>query len=789
MKKNFLAGNRKFLAFWLVFHFVLLLFFLLTLAFSHGNLYLDADLFNMLPKPFAAESIKRADSKLTDFTAQNVFVLSKSENFGEAKEAAEKLYSLLKDSPKFKSLSLYADTSSFSEMTDFIFRYRWNLLGENDIHLIASPGGSEIFAQNAIASVFSPFSVFPLGDLDKDPFMLSETSFQRFLSSAQSAGTGMSVKDGVLASQKNGFWYVMLRGNLSKEGAALASKKNAVFEIKKLCASLEKPGVEFVFSGTPFHSYESSSSACREITVISVVSLTVVILILLLVFKSPTPILFSLFAIVVSGLTSLITTVSLFHKIHILTLVFGTSLIGSCIDYSLHFFINWKASRTLQTGSAIRSFLFSGLFFSLVSTEVCFAVLIFAPFNLLKQMSVFSLTGILSSFLTVSGIFPYIPLPKEEKREIKFLKYIRLPSYYNKKKAGRVAVSVLFVLVATLVLTNFNSLRVENNLDRLYTMKGHELEDEQEAMSVLNYSPSSWFIVSGETVEEVLEREEDLSDKIASSPEVSCNILRTSSFIPSIRSQKKSRAACEALLPLAESQLASLGGSPLDAENLRNAFFESKEDFIGIDKNTPDFLLDAVSAMWLGEINGKFYSVIIPSRLNESEAFFRSLAEEDDNVFFVNKMKDLSHDLDSLTSMILRFLIVAYIILFIVLKVFYKTKQVLKIVSIPLFVILTVSAVFGILKVHLEFFSITGMILVLGLGLDYIIYTVEGERRKEKSQSSKFERFAILLSFFTTAFSFGALSLSSFAPVHLMGLSILIGLITAYICSFFYDRS
>ena len=55
-------------------------------------------------------------------------------------------------------------------------------------------------------------------------------------------------------------------------------------------------------------------------------------------------------------------------------------------------------------------------------------------------------------------------------------------------------------------------------------------------------------------------------------------------------------------------------------------------------------------------------------------------------------------------------------------------------------------------------------------------------------ESSVLEPFATMVSFVTTIISFGALALSSFKPVHLIGLSIFIGLATAYISSFFYGR-
>ena len=99
-----------------------------------------------------------------------------------------------------------------------------------------------------------------------------------------------------------------------------------------------------------------------------------------------------------------------------------------------------------------------------------------------------------------------------------------------------------------------------------------------------------------------------------------------------------------------------------------------------------------------------------------------------------------------------------------------------------------VSSVYVIAGIHLEFFSITGIILVFGLGLDYIIYMAEMQKRKENPENKKLESFAIFLSFITTAVSFGAIALSSFVPVHLMGLAILTGLITAWLSSVLYER-
>ena len=148
----------------------------------------------------------------------------------------------------------------------------------------------------------------------------------------------------------------------------MASKENAVPLIYDVCFPLEKDGVRFAFYGTNFHSYKSSTSAQSEISVISTVSLIAVILILLFVFRSGLPLLGSLFSISASVLIAFCATHLFFGNIHMTALVFGTSLIGSCIDYSLHYFINKKTEKSLDSAEKIRRHLFNGLILSLLST-------------------------------------------------------------------------------------------------------------------------------------------------------------------------------------------------------------------------------------------------------------------------------------------------------------------------------------------------------------------------------------------------------------------------------------
>ncbi len=775
--------QKKLLFVWLLYHFGIILFFLLSLIIFPGQTGIESDLFNMVPKSISMDSVKKADEKMMSVTSQNVFILVANEDFAEAKQVAQSVYGALAESNNFESISLYNNVGSMSEITDFLYKYRWNLIDEKTADSILE--SSSDFAMNALSKAYGGFTMLPLDNLDSDPFMLTEYNLQNYLGTVQNAGTAMTVKDGVLASKYEGKWYVMIRGILSRKGAKLASKNNAITEIYKVCDdSAGTKGTEFVFSGTPFHSHESSNSASREITIIATLSMLVVIILLLFIFRSPKPILFSVASIFISIGIALLATLATFHKMHIITLVFGTSLIGSCIDYSLHFFTHWVGNKELKSSEDIRNHIFSGLLMAILSTGICFAILLVAPFSILKQMSLFCLTGIVSSFLTTVAVYPYIRLP-ESRGRVRFTKlFSKIIMRMERKWVGRTVITAMFAFAIISIVIFHKNVRIKNNVLSLYSMQGRLLQDEITASKVIQYTPGGWYIVSGATEQEALEHEEELRREFERVTDGSVGYVSTSNFVPSRALQDKSRAAFAHLLDEAEAQYEALGFDNAGelAARLRSDFETSSSDYVSFEAgNVPDFITSAISSAWLGQVGNKYYTVLLPTKVTDYKTYY-SIADDKD-VFFISKSQDISKDLDALTVMVLKFFLVAYILMFVMLRFFYTWKQSLKIISVPVLIILMVVAFFAICKIDLEFFSITGLILVFGLGLDYIIYMMENEKK-----SNILEPFATFVSFLTTIISFGALALSSFKPVHLIGLSIFIGLATAYVSSFFYGR-
>ncbi len=608
---------------------------------------------------------------------------------------------------------------------------------------------------------FGAFSLTPLEFVDGDPFFLADLELQNLIERLSNTGTSLALRDGVLAAEYDGEHYVMVRGALTQKGASVTSKKNGVQTIydcaNRIAASNDfgQEKVSFVFSGSPFHSHKSATSAQRQVAVISALSMLAVVVLLLLVFRSARPLLYSVGAITLSAAFGLGTELLVFGQIHILTFVFGTTLIGTCLDYSLHFWTRAYFSQEALLGAQAMKKIFKGLTLSFASTEVCYLIMLLAPFALLKQISVFCFAGILSAFATMVLFYPALSVP-QKKLSPAMLNGARFACPRHLKKILLFAVAGTCLALALLLL-----------------------EDEKLSASVMNRkSGARYFIVRANSADALLQTEEDfcalLQEEVAAKRLDSFSA--TSQFVPSKKSKSASLEASQKLMEAAP-DLQEIFGS--EARDFEPDFLEARAlldapDDSGME-GVPPYLKDALETLWLGKIGQEYFSAVFVSGGDAEN--LKSLAARfgagEQAVCFVDKADDIAFELNRLTKIMLVLLAAAFVVLILALAFFYKPKALAKVAAVPLLVLLCEAAVIAAFKIPLGFFAVTGIILVFGLGLDYIIYTVE-------SGGDAVNSLAVLLSFATTALSFGAIALSSFMPVHIFGTVVFFGLVAAW---------
>ena len=732
--------------------FLLLLVAVFTAAMLRG-VQIDTSFFSLFPE---YSKLSEVEDMISRNSSSSVYILVECIDFDGAKKGAEAFCDAFRGSDVFKSLTLYQNTDSLEELKTFLFEHRYQLIDEKSVAELEE-GSADELSKSALSLVYSPFSFSDLSHLDKDPFLLTERNLKKY--AFQSMGN-MFVREGVLAAEADGNWYVLIRGSVTDEALSF-SKKNGIGRVYDKIKELEESnlGVFYICSGVPFHSYESSSKAMKEISWITGISLALVALILFLAFRSLFPMLISLANIAVSLLFGLSVALIIYGRINALALVFGTTLIGVSIDYSIHYFVN-------------REHIFRSLTINCISTEVSWCLLMLAPFPLLRQIALFSATGLLCSFLIVRILYPATRLA-----ELGGARGFRYPGSGAAPGGHLVRTAGILVLLICLAAPAVSGICIKNSIRGMYTMSGQLLEWEKKAASVLRLGSSGeYFIVAGRGQQELLAQEEQLAARLDIEKDLGTigGYTAITSFVPSMAHQARSYKASELLLQRSRAQLKALGFGGAAAEQFAQDYRKSAGRIVNWD-NAPSFMKEHIDALYVGKIGDAYYSVVFPLQVRDS-AVLRELAD-DDHVFFMSKVKDIENELDHLTKIALLFILASYLLVFPLLFVLYG-KKALKVALVPVAVILGSLAFVSAAGGGVDFFACAGIVLIFGLGLDYLVYGLENKTGK-----------ATFLSFITTEISFGALALSSFVPAHVFGLTVCVGLALAYLLSRLIGRS
>ena len=146
-----------------------------------------------------------------------------------------------------------------------------------------------------------------------------------------------------------------------------------------------------------------------------------------------------------------------------------------------------------------------------------------------------------------------------------------------------------------------------------------------------------------------------------------------------------------------------------------------------------------------------------------------------EGIYWNRSVEDVSRVLQTNSIRALRYIVLAYLLIFLLLLLLRGFLKALKITLVPLLAALLTTGLTGWTGAPFNLFSVFGLILALGIGIDYAIFLNEGSHDRSGTL------LAIALSCLSTLLSFGALSLCSFAPVADFGRSVLFGVLFSFL--------
>lgn len=765
---------------WVGFHGAVLVLFVWTAKIS-----INTSLYSILPDASPVQVLSDVDEVLRSKLNSSMTALVGHEDFSIARQAAFQFAESVSRVRGIQHVQLEVNSNSLKNIQAFLHKYRYQFLSPEVVDLLQE-GRVSSLAERAFFSISGPVSVGSLDYLDQDPFLLGQESFQYVLNSGILGNMAVGIRDSVLSRDFQGKSWVLVMFQGETEGFAVETDENPVASIHEITSKTTEnyPGVEFLFSGIPFHSYDSTIRSQKQITLLSTISTLFIIFIILFVFRSFQP-LFATFTIIGVGiLTGLAMTLVIFSEIHIFTIVFGTSLIGISVDYSFHFFTTWSVNPQDRTHRDVIRHILPGISIGLLTTIISYGAFVFTPFPLLQQVALFSISGLVSTFISVVFIFPnlkaaHVRTALSSSKTAKLAEYVfKKPS--NLSKGSRVW-AVLILIGFTLF--GFSRFRLDNDIRDFYKMSPQLMNWEMKTAEILDHQSSGiYFLVEGSNLEEALLREEDLIKTLESKPETVKSFLGTSLFLPSKLAQTRNYRLVErALLPSVPDQLTALGFNPQTNSEWLVDFNESEHLSMNIEDMEQLPIGTLLDKLRIGLVDQKYFTAVLLFGVQSTD-HLQAIAENRHGVYFVNKVEETSQTLQDLSVLALIIIACSYLVILGGLVPRYGWRLALKIVLIPVAASLLTLSVLFLSSLPVNIFAVVGLILVPGMGTDYLILLSEAKSDQSAAVLS------ISLSMMTTLLSFGLLSLTSIAGVF--GLTVSCGVLATFVLtSFFYKKA
>ena len=728
--------------------------------------HLDNNVFSLLPKSERNILAEEFIDRVAKNGERSLVVLLSSNNLETSLEAEKTFKSLI------KSLDIKSTPpqDGYSEYLSKLLAHKSGLVTQEDVSQLASQSAA-FWVDKSYAMAYSmSSSVIPWKD---DPFGLLGDWLYKLGGVTKIRPYGDS-----LVVEKAGVSYVVLpmEANASVDSlstqVALADAINvAIREVK-----LKHQGVEILKTGVIFFASDTSKSIQSDISLIGLISGISALLLVLFIFRSLYAVGVVLLTVSIGFLYAVLVCFFIFPKIYILTLAFGTSLIGMSVDYCLY----WLTASIDDVKNPLerRRYLLPGMFLALITTAMGYFLMAITPFPVLSQMAVFSIAGISAAWLTVVLIFPHInKLRFSANSSLSLIKYIQSKNYQHSVLTQRVLIATM-ILVSAYGLLSF---RANDNIRSLASFDKELVSQQIKASEILDIpSPSQFFIVSGSTDEEILSRTEQLTSKLDQlvSEGVISSYQSIARFVPSINTQTiASKAYSSKGRENATKQIAKefgMGTAWVQSQNQINQPLTVDEI-----KETPFY--ERLSYLWFASDSQSIKSTaILLTGVKGSEAIGKlsQLAEAD--ISWIDKPQEIS-DIFSRYRILFSYVIaIGYLLTFIAIYIKYK-RGAWRAVLPPILATCITLAILSSAGETVTLMTVIAFALLLGVGTDYGIFLLQypGDKRVLLS---------ISIAALMTLISFGSLSLSSVPAIHSFGIALLFGVLLSWLLTLFFAK-
>lgn len=508
-------------------------------------------------------------------------------------------------------------------------------------------------------------------------------------------------------------------------------------------------GLTLLRSGLIFHSAAVTAQARFEMQIFGSISLVGVLLLTLISFRSMRPLLSVGLLISSAMLAGMAALVSVFVKIHLLSLVFAISLIGIAVDYAYHILLT--AKHTGLRGKPLANYIAPALLMGGGTTLVSYLLLLFLPIPLLQQVAVFVGAGI--SFAIFTGLTVVAWWPGSTRS---------LPQSAEITIAQRPGIKVLVGLMCIACLAAWPQWRFADDIG-IFNSTPKELIDNEMQLSRLvgNQQYPRFINVYAKDQEQVLQRFEALRRVFNSITGGQFELRGLDQWLPSLAQQEANTQWLKQGIENDELSIIVELTTPLSMESMLLA----AENRLSL-QHLPPILRQLYPA--ISQQDEQVVGVMSYMGPLDDSLFQQIQSQLDFPISYYDQPAEFSAALTKLRLYIMYFLAMAVVALVILMVFRYGFKSGLVLACIPLLTAMGALAFTQLISGYVTIFNLLACILILALTVDYVVFLREYGRLGHVLK-------AILLSAATSALAFGIMIFSSTPAIWQFGLTVLLG--------------
>jgi predicted exporter len=736
------------------------------------ELKVETDILALLPETRQDPDLDSALRKFSAGLARKQIFLVGGATPADARRAAEAFVAELRGSGAFAGVQLELDGDLRRRSAVYLLHRAW-LLAPEDRAALATGGGAALL-DRALRAAYTPMGLGQAVSLAEDPLGFTN-NFLR----AQIPATGRArLDDSVLFVDQDGRRYLLVFAEI--QGSPFASDVQervmpAVARARAAAAAAVTTPVDIVSSGAIQHAAAATEQAKREISTFGTAETIAVVLLLVAVFGAFRPLLLGMLTLSLAIGAAFTVTHLAFGRVHLLALVFGSSLIGSVIDYSIHFFADrFRDPQRWTPGDAV-AHVGPAILLGLATTLIGYLVLAVVPFPGLEQIAVFCIVGLMVGCGCVLCLYPVLSVAAEKQKPLPRLG-LRVADSLDgllRRWPWTPARLISFALALALVIAGILRLPVQDDIKALQQSPPRLAEDERRVRELVGSGlETRFFLVSGASPQEVLENEEKLTqslDGLVRAGGISY-YQAVSRGLPSAAQQRRDHDLLArevyAEHALLDQIAARLGFEPAMVDKLRAQFAGA-----GPPLSPAQWLESPASEgarhLWLGEVGSRHASVVTLGGIRDLQAL-RGFSLP--GVRLIDRVAETSDILGRYRRTMTWLLAAIYCVAALVLMLRFGWRDVPRMLLPSVLATLATLGLFGWLQIPFNLFTLLALWLVLGLGIDYGIFLRHGREHRPTAILS------VTLSACTTLIAFGLLAFSATPFIRSIGATLLVAI-------------